>query len=125
MEGAILDAAPPPQVHYVGRPPVSETKVLIPAGMLGAGFTEAALERGIALGADAIAIDGGSTDSGPFYLGTASPKMPEEAISADLQLMLVQGAAAGIPVIIGSAGTGGTDAGVNWVARLRIKLAET
>ena len=101
-----------------------ETKVLIPAGMLGAGFTEAALERGIALGAHAIAIDGGSTDSGPYYLGTASPKMPEEAIAADLRLMLVQGAAAGIPVIIGSAGTGGTDAGVDWVAGIVTGLAE-
>src|SRR5258705_8157664 len=104
MEGAILDAAPPPQVHYVGRPPVSETKVLVPAGMLGAGFTAAALERGIALGAHAIAIDGGSTDSGPYYLGAAAPKMPEEAIAADIRLMLVHGAAAGIPVLFGSAG---------------------
>jgi hypothetical protein len=103
---------------------VSETKVLIPAGMLGAGFTEAALVRGIELGAHAIAIDGGSTDSGPFYLGTASPKMPEEAIAADLRLMLVHGAAAGVPVIIGSAGTGGTDAGVDWVAGIVTRLAE-
>jgi hypothetical protein len=42
--------------------------------------------------------------------------MPPEAIAADLRLMLTKGAAAGIPVIIGSAGTSGTDAGVDWVA---------
>jgi hypothetical protein len=93
-----------------------EIKVLVPAGMLGAGFTPQALDRGIALGADAIAIDGGSTDSGPAYLGRAIPKMPPEAIAADLRLMLNKGAAAGIPVIVGSAGTAGTDAGVDWVA---------
>ena len=50
------------------------------------------LDRGIALGAHAIAIDGGSTDSGPYYLGRgAAPKMPAEAIAADLRLMLDQG----------------------------------
>jgi hypothetical protein len=42
--------------------------------------------------------------------------MPAEAIAADLGLMLTAGAAARIPVIIGSAGTSGTDAGVDWVA---------
>jgi hypothetical protein len=91
-------------------------RVLVPAGMLGAGFTAASIDRGIALGAHVIAIDGGSTDSGPAYLATASAKMPAEAIAADLGLMLTAGAAARIPVIIGSAGTSGTDAGVDWVA---------
>jgi hypothetical protein len=95
---------------------LADAKVLVPAGMLGAGFTAASIDRGIALGASAIAIDGGSTDSGPAYLGRAMPKMPPEAIAADLRLMLVKGAAAGIPVIVGSAGTSGTDVGVDWVA---------
>ena len=90
--------------------------MLVPAGMLGAGFTEHAVDRGIALGAHAIAIDGGSTDSGPAYLGRAIPKMPPEAIAADLRVLITKGAAAGIPVIVGSAGTSGTDAGVDWVA---------
>ena len=102
---------------------MAEAKVLIPAGMLGAGFTAAALDRGIALGADAIAIDGGSTDSGPAYLGRAMAKMPAQAIAADLRLMLVKGAAAGIPVIVGSAGTSGTDVGVDWVASLVEEIA--
>ncbi len=91
--------------------------------MLGAGFTAEAVERGIALGGAAIAIDGGSTDSGPHYLGAAAPKMPPEAITADLRIMLTRGAAAGIPVIVGSAGTSGTDAGVDWVAGLVAGIA--
>jgi hypothetical protein len=97
---------------------MSETHVLVPAGMLGAGFTAEAVDRGIALGAHAIAVDGGSTDSGPYYLGAAAPKMPAEAITADLRIMLTRATAAGIPVIVGSAGTGGTDVGVDWVAGL-------
>ena len=60
-------------------------RVLVPACMLGAAFTVESIDRGIALGADVIAIDGGSTDSGPAYLATASAKMPVEAIAADLE----------------------------------------
>lgn len=102
---------------------VSPVRVLVPAGMLGAGFTAESISRGIALGADVIAIDGGSTDSGPAYLATASAKMPAEAIAADLRLMLTAGAAAGVPVIVGSAGTSGTDAGVDWVAGIADEIA--
>jgi hypothetical protein len=103
---------------------VPETHVIVPTGMLGAGFTADALDRGIALGAHAIAVDGGSTDSGPYYLGAAAPKMPAEAIAADLRLMLIKGAAARIPVIVGSAGTSGTDAGVDWVAGIVEAIAK-
>jgi hypothetical protein len=102
----------------------TNVKVLVPAGMLGAGFTESSLKRGITLGAHAIAIDGGSTDSGPYYLGTTEPKMPPEAIAADLRLLLTYGTAARIPVIVGSAGTGGTDDGVDWVAGIVEELAD-
>ena len=38
--------------------------------MLGGGFPAETITRGIALGADIIAIDGGSTDSGPHYLAS-------------------------------------------------------
>ena len=102
---------------------MANARIVIPAGMLGAGFGPAALDRGIELGADAIAIDGGSTDSGPAYLGRAMAKMPAQAIAADLRLMLVKGAAAGIPVIVGSAGTSGTDSGVDWVGSLVEQIA--
>jgi hypothetical protein len=97
---------------------MAEAKIIVPAGMLGAGFTGEQLDRGISLGAHAIAIDGGSTDSGPAYLGRAMPKMPPEAVAADLRLMLTKGSTAGIPVLIGSSGTSGTDRGVDWVAAM-------
>ena len=45
------------------------TRVLIPSGVLCLGFDREALARGIAAKPDLIAIDGGSTDSGPFSLG--------------------------------------------------------
>ncbi|MFJ8861980.1 acyclic terpene utilization AtuA family protein [Streptomyces sp. NPDC102451] len=96
--------------------PVASVGILVPAGMLGAGFAEATIERGLALGADVIAVDGGSTDSGPYYLGASVPKTTAAAVARDLRILLKAAARAGIPLIVGSCGTSGTDSGVDWVA---------
>jgi hypothetical protein len=90
--------------------------VLVPTGMLGAGFDPATIARGLALGADVIAVDGGSTDSGPYYLATGQAKTADEAIRRDLRILLAAVGESGIPLIIGSCGTSGTDSGVRWVA---------
>ncbi len=90
--------------------------VLVPSGMLGAGFDPATITRGISLGADIITVDGGSTDSGPYYLGAAQAKTAEAAVRQDLRLLLAAASYARIPVIVGSCGTSGTDSGVRWIA---------
>ncbi len=92
--------------------------ILVPSGMLGAGFSPGTITRGISLGADVITVDGGSTDSGPYYLGTGTAKTTERAVRRDLRLLLAAASSAGIPLVVGSCGTGGTDSGVNWVAGL-------
>jgi hypothetical protein len=94
----------------------SSVGVMVPAGMLGAGFEPATVVRGLALGADVIAVDGGSTDSGPYYLGTGQAKTAADAVRRDLRILLTAGCDAGIPLIVGSCGTSGTDAAVRWVA---------
>ncbi len=101
-----------------GDPVPKEVKVLTPAGMLGAGFPAETVDRGIALGADVIALDGGSTDSGPYYLGSGKPKTTAAAVARDLRILLRAAAGAGIPLIVGSCGTSGTDSGVDWVAAI-------
>jgi hypothetical protein len=93
-------------------------RVIFPVGMLGAGFPAATIERGLAMGAHAIAVDGGSTDSGPYYLGTATAKTTAEAVRRDLHVLLVGARVAGVPLIVTSCGTSGTDAGVDWVATM-------
>ncbi|MEE1939787.1 acyclic terpene utilization AtuA family protein [Streptomyces sp. TRM 70361] len=95
---------------------MDSVRVLAPTGMLGAGFPEATVERGLALGADVISVDAGSTDSGPYYLGSAQPKTTRAAVARDLRVLLRAAADAGIPLIVGSCGTSGTDAGVDWIA---------
>lgn len=84
--------------------------------MLGSGFPPEIVDRGLELGADVIAVDGGSTDSGPYYLGTGTAKTTTAAVARDLRLLLRAAATARIPLIVGSCGTSGTDSGVDWVA---------
>ncbi|WP_432251762.1 acyclic terpene utilization AtuA family protein [Streptomyces sp. HNM1019] len=96
--------------------PAERVGILVPAGMLGAGFAEETVERGLTLGADVIAVDGGSTDSGPHYLGASVPKTTAAAVARDLRILLKAAARACIPLIVGSCGTSGTDSGVDWVA---------
>jgi hypothetical protein len=96
--------------------PPDSVGILVPSGMLGAGFSPDTITRGISLGADVIAVDGGSTDSGPYYLGAGVAKTTEPAVRRDLRLLLAAASSARIPLIVGSCGTSGTDSGVNWVA---------
>jgi hypothetical protein len=84
--------------------------------MLGAGFDPATVERGLTLNPHVIAVDGGSTDSGPYYLGTGTAKTSAAAVSRDLRVLLKAAATADIPLVIGSCGTSGTDSGVDWIA---------
>jgi hypothetical protein len=100
-------------------------RVLVPVGMLGGGFPPSTIARGISLGADAIAIDGGSTDSGPHYLGTATAKTARSAVARDLRHVLAAAREASIPLIIGSCGTSGTDIGVDWVYDIVAEIAAT
>ncbi|MEU0468372.1 acyclic terpene utilization AtuA family protein [Amycolatopsis sp. NPDC006131] len=90
-------------------------RVLFPVGMLGGGFPPETVTRGIELGADIIAVDGGSTDSGPHYLGTATAKTARAAVERDLRVLVPAAHEADIPLVVGSCGTSGCDAGVEWV----------
>lgn len=99
-------------------------KVLVPLGALGAGFPKADFENGLALGPDIIAADAGSTDSGPYYLGTGKSKYAREVVKRDMALMILGGQRLRIPVAIGTAGTCGTDSGVDWLRDICLEICE-
>ena len=105
-------------------PLTAPVRVLVPTGMLGAGFADDTVARGIAMGADVIAVDGGSTDSGPYYLGASQPKTARPAVLHDMRRIVTAAAEADIPVIVGSCGTSGTDAGVEWVYAITRQIIE-
>jgi hypothetical protein len=92
--------------------------------MLGSGFPPETIVHGIDLGADAIVIDGGSTDSGPYYLGTDTAKTSQAAVRRDLHVLFTAARAAGIPLIVSSCGTSGADSGVDWIADITTSIAE-
>src|SRR5260221_2728592 len=100
-----------------------EIRILAPTGALGAGFGVESLERGVEMRPHVIACDAGSTDSGPYYLGSGEPKLSREAVGRDLRLLLKARDALGVPLIIGSCGTSGRDAGVDLVADIAREIA--
>ena len=53
----------------------------------------------------AIAVDAGSTDPGPYYLGSGQSFTNREAVKRDLALIIEAGLDAKIPVLIGTAGS--------------------
>jgi len=85
----------------------AEVRVLSATGVCGSGFKESSLEAGIAKRPHFIGCDAGSTDPGPFSLGTGGTAFPLRAIKRDLRLMLRAARRAQIPLLIGSAGTAG------------------
>ncbi|MEM7302831.1 MAG: acyclic terpene utilization AtuA family protein [Pseudomonadota bacterium] len=98
-------------------------KVLVPAGALGLGYDRSALERGIAAQPDIIAIDGGSTDSGPSYLGRGVSKYSESSTKAEWRELMQAREKAGVPLVIGTAGTCGVDACVDWMLNMTCEIA--
>jgi Acyclic terpene utilisation family protein AtuA len=82
-------------------------------GSLGTGFKESSLRRGLSEPLDFIAVDSGSTDGGPYYLGTGEWIWAREAYERDLRLGLLGAHRAGVPIIVGSCGGGGGDAAVD------------
>src|SRR4051812_1809966 len=84
-----------------------EVRVLSGTGVCGSGFREASLDAGMAMQPHFIGCDAGSTDPGPFSLGTGGTAFPVRAIKRDLRLMLIAARRARVPLLIGSAATAG------------------
>jgi hypothetical protein len=88
---------------------MTEIRALAATGMLGTGFSEASLDRAMEARPHFIGCDAGSSDPGPYCLGSGRVQASRAATKRDLRLMLLAGRAARIPVIVGSAGTAGGD----------------
>ena len=99
-------------------------KVLVPSGVLGLGFDLEALNNGVKNNPDIISIDGGSTDSGPYSLGSGTSKYSRAAIKAEWKSLMIAREKANVPLIIGSCGTCGTNGMVDWMENITIELAE-
>nr|WP_306267745.1 acyclic terpene utilization AtuA family protein [Pararhizobium sp. IMCC3301] len=99
------------------------TRILIPSGALGLGYDKEAMARAIAAKPDLIAIDGGSTDSGPSYLGRGVSKYSRASTRLEWKGLMEARAEAGVPLVIGTAGTCGTDSAVDWLLEITRDIA--
>ena len=93
---------------------VRELRILSPTAILGYGFPEESFMRGIERKPDVIACDAGSTDPGPYYLGSGKPFTDRALVARDLSFMLVEGLRLGVPVIVGTAGGSGAAPHLEW-----------
>ncbi len=98
-------------------------KVLSPTAILGYGFPEESFRRGLEKHPDLIGVDAGSTDPGPYYLGSGTSFTSRAGVKRDLALILEAALEAGIPCIIGSAGGSGAREHVNWAREIIQEIA--
>ena len=91
------------------------TRILVPSGSLGLGYDAEALRRGVANRPDLVAIDGGSTDSGPSYLGRGVSKYARSSTKTEWAGLIAASREAGCPLVIGTAGTCGAGSAVDWL----------
>ncbi|MGE4610156.1 MAG: acyclic terpene utilization AtuA family protein [Paracoccaceae bacterium] len=99
-------------------------RVLIPSGALGLNYDKVALQRGLDRKPDIIAIDGGSTDSGPAYLGRGVSKYSRASTKVEWKGLMEARAQAAVPLVIGTAGTCGTDSAVDWLLDITREIAD-
>jgi hypothetical protein len=101
-----------------------EMRFVSATGALGAGVDAASLDEAMGHQPHFIAADAGTTDAGPYSLGGGEPAFPREMVKHDLELILRAGKKAGIPVLVGSAGTAGGDTHVDWTLEIAREVAE-
>ncbi len=103
---------------------MKEFKILSATAILGYGFPEESFKEGMKRKPDVIAVDAGSTDPGPYYLGAGKSFTNRDAVKRDLEIMLEAGINNHIPVIIGTAGGSGAESHLNWCKEIIYEIAK-
>jgi hypothetical protein len=101
-----------------------EFRVLSPTAILGYGFPESSFKKGIERKPHLIAVDAGSTDPGPFYLGAGKPFTDRAFVKRDLRYMIKAGVAENIPVVVGTAGGSGASVHLEWCRQIVLEIAQ-
>jgi hypothetical protein len=96
---------------------------LVAPSKLGYGINVAGFKRALEYEPDLIGIDAGSTDMGPYYLGSQQPFYSRLAIKKDLELILPAAVERRIPLIVGSAVALGTNAQLAFAADIVREVA--
>ena len=101
---------------------MDEIRFVAASGALGAGVHEPSLIESLKFQPHFIASDAGTTDAGPFSLGGGKPAFAREAVKRDFEIIAKAARQAKIPVLIGSVGTAGADAHVDWMMEIAAEV---
>ena len=98
-------------------------KIVALNGLLGYGYSEEALNIAFSEKVDYLGVDAGSTDPGPYYLGSGKSFTDRGAVKRDLELALPKALAHKAPFIIGTAGGAGSERHVKWLKEIILQIA--
>lgn len=97
--------------------------IYAPMGMLGYGFPEPSLHAALEQDPVIFAMDAGSTDPGPYYLGVGKSFTSRTMVKRDLGLLLPAARRKGVPLVIGSAGGAGGAPHLEWTVQIVREIA--
>src|SRR5699024_2466959 len=96
-----------------------EITCIAQTGFLGYGFSVDDFKRAVnETKPDFLAVDAGSTDQGPYYLGSGDSFTTYETVKQELELIIGVALKNDIPFIIGSAGGRGGRPHVDWTLNI-------
>ena len=98
-------------------------KIVALNGLLGYGYSKEALDIAFSEKVDYLGVDAGSTDPGPYYLGSGKSFTDRGAVKRDLTFALVKALEHKAPFIIGTAGGAGSTEHVAWLKEILLEVA--
>lgn len=99
-------------------------KIVALNGLLGYGYSKEALDIAFSEKVDYLGVDAGSTDPGPYYLGSGKSFTDRSAVKRDLSLALPKALEHKAPFIIGTAGGAGSSEHLLWVKEILKEIAK-
>ena len=99
-------------------------KIVALNGLLGYGYSEEALNLAFSEKVDYLGVDAGSTDPGPYYLGSGKSFTDRSAVKRDVALALPKVLEHKAPFIIGTAGGAGSERHVGWLKDIILEVAK-
>lgn len=92
-----------------------EIRLIAPTGTLGYGFDVEDFRRAVEVHRPhVIVVDAGSTDPGPYYLGSGTSFTERIEIRRELEILIGAALEADVPLIVGTSGGSGARAHVDW-----------
>ncbi len=99
-------------------------KIVALCGLLGYGYDQQSLRNAFLEKVDFLGVDAGSTDPGPYYLGSGKSFTNRTAVKRDLMLALPLAIKNKTPFIIGTAGGAGSKEHVLWLKEIIYEIAK-